>query len=52
LETGGSELILCESLINSTKQSARVVVLNTSDLMTDFTGPKRVFTASTSIKKD
>ena len=52
METGESELILCESLINSTKQFARVVVLNSSDLMTDFTGPKRVFTASISVKKD
>jgi len=52
LETGGSELILCESLINSTKQFARVVILNSSDLTTDFTGPKRIFIASTSVKKD
>lgn len=49
---GGSDLIFCESLINSTKQSASVVVLNSSDFTTDFTGPKRVFTASTSVKKD
>jgi len=34
------------------KQSASVVVLNSSDLTTDLTGPKRVFTASTSVKKD
>jgi len=45
-------LIFCESLINSTKQSASVVILNSSDLIVDFTGPKRVFTASTSVKKD
>ena len=52
METGGSELILNESFINSIKQSASVVVLNSNDLTTDFTGPKRVFTASTSVKKD
>ncbi|CAB4477307.1 unnamed protein product [Rhizophagus irregularis] len=51
-ETGGSDLIFCVSLINSTKQSASVVVLNSNDLTTDFTGPRRVFTASTSVKKD
>ena len=50
--TGWRNLIFCESLISSTKQSARVVVLNSNDLTTDFTGPKRVFTASTSVKKD
>ena len=51
METGGSELILCKSLINLTKQFVRIIVLNSSDLITDFTGPKRVFTASTSVKK-
>ena len=52
METGGSDLIFRERLISSIKQSARVVVLNSSDLTTDFTGPRRVFTASTSVKKD
>ena len=52
METGGSELILCESLINSTKQSAKVVVLNSSDLMTDFIDFKGVFTAFILVKKD
>ena len=50
--TNWKDLIFCESLISLTKQSARVVVLNSSDLTTDFTGPRRVFTASTSVKKD
>ena len=46
--TGWRDLIFCESLISS----ARVVILNSNDLTTDFTGPRRVFTASTSVKKD
>ena len=45
-------MILCESFINSTKQSARVVVLYFNDLIADFTGPSKILTASTSEKKD
>ena len=34
------------------KQSARVVVLYSNDLIADFTGPSKILTASTSEKKD
>ena len=51
-DIGKMKLILCDSFINSTKQSASVVDLNSRAFTADLTGPNKVLMASTSLKND